>query len=204
MPSTAAIDFLSIEVDLQPIERAIRRNDPVRSIMPRGPERYLPFLVRALAIVGPKFPEMLTTPKLDQLDFLMRVIDDAMPATYPLADVGNRRLSSIAEEIAVRDREASDDRSDDCPVSIATVSRPGPSMGFLADPSTRRVALTLTGVEHRPVATTDHLGCSAMAIHATAFLGASFSHEVSWSRREPFIEELKRTIEGRDWDTEIN
>lgn len=202
--SSAQLDFVSVEVDLQPIERSIRRNDWVPAVKPGGPERYLAFISRAVAIVARKFPEVLTPKKGDRLDCLIRVIDDDLPAVYPLFDFANRRLGSLAEEITLRNREAPNDVVAECPVSIAVVQRPGPVIGFVSSPTSHRLALTLTGIDHRPVTSVDRLGCSAMSVHAIGVLGCAFSPEISPSRRDRFVEELKRIIETRDWDTELD
>lgn len=198
------VEFFSVEIDLQPIERSILRNEQVHAVMVDGPERYIAFLSRSLAIVARNFPDVLIMEGGQPLDCLIRVVDDNNAASYSLPDVMNRRLASIAQQVSTRGPGSISESVQGCPVGISVIDRAGPALGFSTTVGSHRLALTLTGVDHRPFASVDRAGCSAMSVHATGVIGAAFAAVVSADRRQAFVEELKLVIETRDWDTELD
>ena len=125
-----------------------------------------------------------------------------LPSTYSTTSrVGGSPASG--QQVSQRGGESPDTIAA-CQIGISVVDRTGQALGFATDVGDHRVALSLTGVDHRPFASVDRLGRSAMSVHATGVIGAAFASVVSADRRQSFVEELKLVMETRDWDTELD
>ena len=206
----------AMEVDYEGVDR-VRRAHRDRWKKEEGFSlTYLPFIARAVVDALDEFPfinasvgdgelvvhedvNMAIAVDLDFQGLLAPVIRGAQ----------DKRLPAIAREIRdLADRARSKKLSaDEIVGGTFTITNPGQygtMMQFPVINQPQVAILSTDGVARKPVVVTDEKGSEAIAIHSVGVLALAWDHRAfDGAYAAAFLAELRDTIEGRDWQSEL-
>ncbi|MHB8244014.1 MAG: dihydrolipoamide acetyltransferase family protein [Acidimicrobiales bacterium] len=214
--ATSAHTLVAIEADYEGIEK-VRRANKERFKAEEGYSlTYLPFVARAAVDVLRDFPQLNASVGDDALhlhrDINLGIAVDLDRQGLIVPVIGNadgqslrgltRAIGDLAER--ARNRRLS---ADDLMGGTFTITNPGPFGTFMTVPiiNQPQVAILSTdGVKRRPVVVTAADGTEAIAIHSVGILALSFDHRaVDGAYASAFLHNLAKTIETRDWSSEL-
>jgi 2-oxoglutarate dehydrogenase E2 component (dihydrolipoamide succinyltransferase) len=209
--------LMAVEVDYSAVD-AVRRHQAEEWRRAEGfGLTYLPFVSQAVVDALTAYPQLNASVQGDGL-FVHREVhlgiavdldtDGLVVAVVRAA--GGKRMRRIAQEVhelAARARSGRM-RTDDVGGGTFTISNPGPYGTALTIPiiNQPQVAILATdAVRPRPVAVpTRSEGEYAVAVRPVGTLALSFDHRaVDGGYAARFLAEVRRIIEGRDWDAEL-
>jgi 2-oxoglutarate dehydrogenase E2 component (dihydrolipoamide succinyltransferase) len=208
--------YTSIEVDYERVDRARRGAQEDWRLREGFPLTYLPFIVRAFCDTVEHYPNINASVDGDNLvvhhDIHVGIaVDlDFQGLIAPvIRDADGKRLRLIAREIhdlATRAR-SKQLMPDEIAGSTFTITNPGPFGTFMTLPiiNQPQVAILSTdGIRKRPWVVTGPDGEDSIAIRHVGILALTWDHRAfDGAYAAAFLQAMKDTIQGTDWEAEL-
>jgi 2-oxoglutarate dehydrogenase E2 component (dihydrolipoamide succinyltransferase) len=215
--ATSAHVYTSAEVDYERIARVRAQHQAAWKEREGYSLTYLPFVARAFANVVEQFPlvnasvegETLVVHRGVHLGIAVDLDFQGLVAPV-IRDADGKRLRLLAREIrdlAVRARNKQL-MPDEVLGATFTITNPGPYDTFMTLPiiSQPQVAILSTdGVRKRPTVVTDVDGADVIAVRHIGMLALTWDHRAfDGAYAAAFLQALKRDLETRDWEAELD
>ena len=208
--------YTSIEVDYERVDRTRRAAQDDWRIREGFPLTYLPFIVRAFCDTVEHYPNVNASVEGDNLvvhhDIHVGIaVDlDFQGLIAPvIRDADGKRLRLIAREIHDLANRARSKQlmPDEIAGSTFTITNPGPWGTFMTLPIINQPQvgiLSTDGIRKRPWVVTGPDGEDSIAIRHVGLLALTWDHRAfDGAYAAAFLQGMKDTIQGTDWEAEL-